>query len=101
MLHIHCPYCQELRAEEEFHYNGEAHIARPLQPEALSDEEWGDYLFFRKNPRGIHHEMWHHTAGCGRYFNATRNTLSYEILETYALGVAPSVTAPASDEAPK
>jgi sarcosine oxidase subunit delta len=99
VLHIHCPYCQELRAEEEFHYNGEAHIARPLQPEDLSDEQWGDYLFFRKNPRGIHHEMWHHAAGCRRYFNVTRNTLSYEILETYALGVAPSVTAPESDEA--
>ena len=55
MLQIYCPHCQELRSEEEFSYGGEAHIARPLAPETLTDEEWGDYLFFRKNPRGIHH----------------------------------------------
>jgi sarcosine oxidase subunit delta len=100
MLHIHCPYCQEQREEEEFHCCGEAHIARPLQPEALSDEAWGDYLFFRKNPRGIHHEMWHHTAGCRRYFNVTRDTLSYEILETYPLGTQPTIRASDSAGAP-
>ncbi len=93
MLHIHCPYCQELREEEEFHYSGEAHITRPLQPEALSDKEWGDYLFFRNNPRGIHHEMWNHAAGCRRYFNITRNTVTYEILESYPVGTPPSVRA--------
>ena len=49
MLLIHCPHCQEYRDEEEFSYGGEAHIVRPLEPEALSDEEWGDYLFFRTN----------------------------------------------------
>ena len=91
MLRIYCPHCQEQREEDEFSYGGEAHIARPLEPEALSDEQWGDYLFFRKNPRGIHHEMWHHTAGCRRYFNVTRNTLSYEILETYPVGTLPQL----------
>ncbi len=96
MLHIFCPHCQEVRSEEEFHYGGEAHIARPLDPESLSDEEWGDYLFFRKNPRGIHHEMWNHAAGCRRYFNVTRDTLSYEILETYPVGTAPSIRASAN-----
>ncbi len=99
MLHIRCPYCQELRGEEEFHYHGEAHIARPLQPESRSDEEWGDYLFFRNNPRGIHHEMWNHAAGCRRYFNVTRNTLSYEILETYAVGAQPTVREPGCGDA--
>ena len=54
MLLIYCPHCREHREEEEFSYGGEAHIARPLAPESLTDEEWGDYLFFRKNPRGIH-----------------------------------------------
>jgi len=89
MLLIECPYCQESRSEEEFHYVGEAHIARPLKPESLSDEQWGDYLFFRKNSRGLHHEMWHHSAGCRQYFNVTRNTVSYEILETYFMGDMP------------
>jgi sarcosine oxidase subunit delta len=93
MLLIHCPHCREDSEEEEFSYSGEAHIVRPPEPEALSDNEWGDYLFFRKNPRGIHHEMWYHQAGCRRYFYATRDTVSYEILETYAVGEKPQVTA--------
>ena len=91
MLHIFCPYCMEYREEDEFRPRGEAHIARPLDPEASSDEEWGDYLFFRKNPRGLHHELWLHAAGCRKYFNATRDTVSYEILETYPMGEQPKV----------
>ena len=97
MLQIHCPYCQEVRDEEDFTYVGEAHIQRPLGPDSLSDAQWGDYLYFRKNPRGLHHELWRHTAGCGRYFNATRNTLTYEIPETYPMGAQPSVTEPTKD----
>lgn len=99
MLQIYCPYCGEVRDEEEFGYGGEAHISRPEEPEKVSDEEWGSYLFFRKNPRGIHHEMWSHTAGCRRYFNVTRNTVTYEILETYRIGETPSVTENASGSA--
>jgi len=93
MLHIFCPYCGELRSEEEFHAKGQAHIARPLDPDACSDAEWGEYMFFRDNPRGIHHELWVHAAGCRKYFNATRHTVTYEILETYKVGEKPSVTA--------
>ena len=97
MLQIYCPHCQELRAEEEFTCHGEAHIQRPPEPESLSDEAWGDYLFFRKNPRGLHHEMWYHAAGCRRYFNVTRDTVSYVISETYPIGGAPRITASAAD----
>ena len=92
MLHIYCPYCEEMREEEEFSYSGEAHIARPLDPESLTDAEWGDYVFFRTNPCGLHHEMWNHAAGCRRYFNATRDTQTYVIHETYKMGEQPSVT---------
>ncbi len=63
MFYIYCPYCGEHREEEEFHPKGQAHIERPKQPEECSDEEWGDYLFFRDNPRGVHHEMWVHAVG--------------------------------------
>ncbi len=91
MLQIFCPHCREMREEEEFHYSGEAHIARPRNPEALSDQAWGDYLFFRTNPRGIHHELWHHAVGCRKYFNVTRDTVSYEILESYPVGTQPPV----------
>ena len=97
MLQIYCPHCQELRAEEEFTCHGEAHIQRPPEPESLSDEAWGDYLFFRKNPKGLHHEMWYHAAGCRRYFNVTRDTVSYLISETYPIGGAPRITASAAE----
>ncbi|MGI9292494.1 MAG: sarcosine oxidase subunit delta, partial [Pseudomonadales bacterium] len=33
MLQIHCPYCHEVRDEEEFSCSGEAHIKRPSDPE--------------------------------------------------------------------
>jgi len=91
MLQIYCPYCQESREEEEFHPVGEAHIARPTDPEALTDTEWASYLFYRKNPRGLHHEMWVHGAGCRKFFNMTRHTVTYEILETYKMGDKPKV----------
>ncbi len=86
MFLIHCPYCDEQRAEEEFHPSGEAHIARPEDPTKCTDQQWGEYLFFRKNPRGLHRELWQHTAGCRKYFNIKRNTETYEIIETYKIG---------------
>lgn len=97
MLLIHCPYCKECREEEEFSYGGESHIQRPSDPDSLSDEAWGDYLFFRKNPCGIHHETWYHVAGCRRYFNVSRNTLSQEILETYRIGDQPQMPSQPDD----
>ncbi len=60
MFLIYCPHCDEYREEEEFHPKGQAHISRPLDPDNCTDEEWGEYLFFRKNPRGLHHELWVH-----------------------------------------
>lgn len=89
MLHIHCPHCGEYREEEEFHYKGQAHIARPINPEACSDQEWGEYLYFRDNPRGDHREVWFHATGCRKFFNVVRNTLTYEIRESYLIGTEP------------
>ncbi|MGO2391456.1 sarcosine oxidase subunit delta [Halomonas sp. AOP12-C2-37] len=93
MFYILCPYCKEHREEEEFHARGQAHLMRPSDPDNTNDEEWGDYLFFRNNPRGIHHEMWVHSVGCRKFFNITRNTVTYEILETYPMGEQPTITA--------
>ena len=89
MLLIHCPHCDEPRSEEEFSYAGEAHIQRPAEPAALSDAAWGDYLHFRANQRGAHRELWFHVAGCRRYFNVLRDTVSYAIVKTYAVGEGP------------
>ena len=78
MLMIECPWCGP-RAESEFSCGGEADIARPLDTDTLTDKEWGDYLFMRKNPRGVHREQWMHAQGCRRWFMATRDTVSYNI----------------------
>jgi len=85
MLQISCPWCGP-REESEFSYGGEAHIARPIDTDALNDEQWGDYLFMRKNPRGMHKEQWMHTYGCRRWFNIERNTLTYQIKTIYKVG---------------
>ena len=86
MFLIHCPHCGESRAEEEFHAAGQAHILRPADPAACSDAEWGDYLYFRDNPRGPHRELWVHAAGCRKHFNLARDTATYEILGSYRVG---------------
>lgn len=93
MLSIFCPHCGEHREEEEFHAKGQAHIKRPADPDRCTDQEWGDYLYFRKNPRGLHHELWVHALGCRKFFNVTRDTVTYDIKETYKIGEQPSVTA--------
>ena len=84
MLLIRCPYCQMERPEAEFKYGGQAHLARP-DPNAASDAEWTDYLYFRANPKGEFGERWRHSAGCGRFFNCLRDTASDRILATYKI----------------
>ena len=85
MLEINCPWCGP-RDQIEFSCGGEAHIGRPLEPENLSDDDWADYLFYRKNPEGRHHEQWCHTAGCRKWFNAIRNTVTYQFETVYRIG---------------
>ncbi|MEU6356255.1 sarcosine oxidase subunit delta family protein [Streptomyces sp. NPDC047072] len=85
MLLIPCPWCGP-RDEAEFHYGGQAHVAYPQDPSALSDEEWARYLFFRDNTKGAFAERWSHAAGCRRWFNAVRDTSTNEILTVYRTG---------------
>lgn len=82
MLQIRCPRCGP-RDETEYHYGGQAHVEYPADPNALSDEEWAQYLFFRDNPKGPYAERWVHSIGCRRWFNAIRDTRTYEVLATY------------------
>lgn len=88
MLLIRCPYCEAERPELEFAYAGEAHIARPADPSAMSDEQWKNHLFVRSNTRGRHFERWRHMHGCGRFFNAVRDTVSDKFVMTYKAGLA-------------
>lgn len=99
MLLVACPYCGA-RPEIEFLCGGEAHIARPALPSATTDAEWADYLFTRTNPKGIHAERWRHVHGCGRWFNALRNTVTDAFLVTYKMG-EPQPNLAALADAPK
>ncbi len=81
MIVIRCPYCSEERHEEELTYGGEADIVRPLEPQNATDEQWTDYLYFRTNPKGVHHEQWCCSGGCGQWFKVARHTVSHEVLE--------------------
>ena len=78
MLLIPCPWCGE-RDEVEFSYGGQAGIAYPADPAALSDEEWAEWLFVRDNPKGRFVERWVHTQGCRRWFDLVRDTVTHEI----------------------
>jgi sarcosine oxidase, subunit delta len=84
MLLIACPHCG-LRAEIEFRCAGESHIQRPGPHDQVSDATWGDYLFNRDNPKGVTFERWVHSAGCKRWFNVARDTLTHEIKAVYAM----------------
>ncbi len=86
MMLIPCPECG-LRNENEFHYGGQAHVAYPADGgTSLSDAQWAEYLFFRNNPKGPFAERWMHSAGCRRWFNAVRDTVTYQFLAVYRVG---------------
>ena len=53
MLLINCPYCDDALPELEFAYAGEAHIARPENIAAISDEEFAEYFFLRDSLGGV------------------------------------------------
>ncbi|WP_412049947.1 sarcosine oxidase subunit delta [Hoeflea sp. Naph1] len=86
MLLIHCPYCLEERPELEFRNAGEAHVERPRNIAEISDDEFEKFFFIRTNPKGVAYERWRHIHGCGRFFNAVRDTVSDKFVTTYKSG---------------
>ena len=78
-----------VRDQSEFSNGGEAHVARPKNPEKKNDKDWSEYVFVRLNPKGIFNERWVHTHGCRKWFNAIRNTATDEILKVYKLNEEP------------
>jgi heterotetrameric sarcosine oxidase delta subunit len=95
MLRIDCPYCGT-RDEPEFSFGGPAHQLRP--DFECTDREWAEYLFVRDNPRGAFRERWCHSFGCGRWFNAIRDTVTHEFVAVYRLEQAQSAL-PAAEPA--
>ncbi|MDN5834892.1 MAG: sarcosine oxidase subunit delta [Brevibacterium sp.] len=98
MLLIDCPHCGP-RDETEFHYGGQAHVAYPADPHALSDREWAEFLFYRDNDRGLYAERWSHSLGCRKWFNAIRDTVTYDFTAIYPMGQARPDTAEAAPQA--
>ncbi len=85
MLLIRCPYCGE-RPEMEFRAGGQAHLVRPTDPASVNDDDWAAFLFYRDNIKGMQAERWNHAHGCGRWFNALRDSTSDKFKETYRTG---------------
>ena len=76
MIELPCPWCGP-RNVTEFRYSGEV-TPRP-DPASATPEEWRDYLYLRRNPRGWVDETWYHGAGCRRFFRVERETVSNRV----------------------
>ena len=87
---IECPWCGE-REESEFSYGGAPTSAYPDEPSTLASNAWAEFLFCRDNQKGWFHERWMHSAGCRRWFNALRHTVTYEFAGSYKPGELPPV----------
>ena len=81
MLEIKCPYCGN-RSQNEFAYGGDATVKRPELNTEVSDQDWDNFVYYRKNPRGSHLELWHHISGCRQWFKVLRNTATHDIIQT-------------------
>lgn len=88
MMRIKCPHCGA-RDVTEFTYGGAAGVMRPADPAGVSDPEWADYVYLRDNPRGLHDEVWQHTAGCRRWIAVRRDTLTHEVIAAAEPGGLP------------
>jgi sarcosine oxidase subunit delta len=88
MLLIACPYCGE-RPELEFAHGGQAHIARPSKPAETDIKDWTQFLYMRDNSKGLYTERWRHSHGCGKFFNAVRDTTTDHFVRIYKVGERP------------
>jgi heterotetrameric sarcosine oxidase delta subunit len=75
MLLIICPHCGP-RNSDEFVFKGERGRRPPVHADAA---EWRSYLYLKDNAAGWQHEQWFHVAGCRRFLNVERHTISNEI----------------------
>lgn len=82
MLILTCPNCGVTAEETEFAPGGEAHLTR--EGPGSDDGAFRDYLFQRRNPRGVHFERWRHAYGCGKWFHVARCTQTLEVFGSYS-----------------
>lgn len=69
-----CPFCGP-RPETEFHFGGDLGNARPEGFRAVSDADWGRYLYHRRNEKGAVREVWMHLT-CGELFAMRRDSVT-------------------------
>ena len=71
-----------LRDSSEFIYMGDAKLLnRPNWKSKKSRTKFIDYGYSRKNPAGVHKELWYHEQGDRSWLVVTRNTVTHEILK--------------------
>ena len=71
-----------LRDSSEFIYMGDAKLLdRPNWKSQNSKAKFIDYGYLRKNPAGVHKELWYHEQGDRAWLVVTRNTVTHEILK--------------------
>ena len=76
---INCPI-NGPRPIQEFHYGGEVRAMPDL--DAVSDQQWADYVFNRSGEPGVKREWWYHIAS-GTWFIAERDNCTDEVRRTY------------------
>jgi len=79
---ITCPTCGP-RGVYEFRHGGEAH---PRPGDSPSSEQWAEYLYLKTNAAGVQDEWWCHRWGCGRWFQARRDTVRNVVQRTFVAG---------------
>jgi sarcosine oxidase subunit delta len=81
-MRLLCPFCGE-RGLEEFTYAGDAALVRPA-PDA-GQAEWVEYVYMRRNPAGVHGELWYHGVACRQFVKLERDTRTHAILSSSAV----------------
>jgi sarcosine oxidase, subunit delta len=78
---LNCPL-NGPRNISEFVWGGEV---KPMPDAAASDRDWAGYVFIENNKAGMVREWWCHVP-TSYWFIAERNTVTDEIVRTYAAG---------------
>lgn len=80
--------CCGPRDVSEYTYFGDATVERPSLAGGTADatQAWLAAVYQRRNPRGLHAELWQHSAGCRAFLRVVRNTLTHEISSVDLVG---------------
>ena len=71
-----------LRDSSEFIYMGDAKLLnRPNWKSKNFNTKFIDYGYLRRNPAGVHKELWYHEQGDRSWLVVTRNTVTHKILK--------------------